>query len=87
MGLDTVELLLSVEENFGIDVPDEAAGQIFTVGQLRDFIVEQQSGRGVPDVNGDVVLEQLRILIARHLALNPEEVVPQARFVEDLRAD
>jgi acyl carrier protein len=87
VGLDTVELLLSTEELFGISIPDEVAEHIFTVGQLRDFIVEQQTKRGVHNVNGEIVFDQLRTLISHHLAVKPEEVVPHARFIEDLRAD
>jgi acyl carrier protein len=87
VGLDTVELLLSTEELFGISIPDEVAEHIFTVGQLRDFIVDQQRKRGVPNVDGNIVFDQLRTLISHHLAVKPEEVVPHARFIEDLRAD
>ena len=37
--LDTVELVMALEEEFEIDIPDEAAEQITTVQSAVDFIV------------------------------------------------
>ncbi len=36
--LDTVELVMELEEEFDIDIPDDAAEKIQTVGQAIDFI-------------------------------------------------
>jgi len=36
--LDTVELILTLEEEFQIAIPDEEAQTIQTVGQIVDFI-------------------------------------------------
>ena len=38
MGLDTVELVMDVEESFDIEIPDDDAQQIVTVGDLFEFI-------------------------------------------------
>ncbi len=40
MGLDTIELVMEVEETFNIDIPDEAAAEMMTVGELYEFIVK-----------------------------------------------
>lgn len=37
--LDTVELVMAFEEEFGVEIPDEDAEKITTVGQAVDFIV------------------------------------------------
>lgn len=39
MGLDTVELVMNVEETFGIAIPDADAEKIVTVGALHRYIV------------------------------------------------
>ena len=39
--LDTVELVMAFEEEFGIEIPDDAAEQIKTVGNAIDFIAAQ----------------------------------------------
>ena len=41
--LDTVELVMALEEEFDIDIPDEAAEKITTVDSAVDFIVESKA--------------------------------------------
>ena len=36
--LDTVELIMQFEEEFGIEIPDEEAENLFSVGQAVDYI-------------------------------------------------
>ena len=40
--LDTVELVMALEEEFDIDIPDESAEKITTVESAVDFIVESK---------------------------------------------
>lgn len=87
MGLDTVELVIAVEESFGIDIADDDAGKIVTVGQLHEYVVAELLRLRRPDVNRDIVFDILRNLICFQLGVKPEEVVSAARFVDDLGAD
>jgi acyl carrier protein len=41
--LDTVELTMSFEEEFGVEIPDDAAETIQTVGDAVKFITENSS--------------------------------------------
>ncbi len=41
--LDLVELIMEIEEKFGIQVPDEIAEKIVTVSDAIDYIQEQRS--------------------------------------------
>lgn len=41
--LDTVELVMELEEEFDINIPDDAAEKIQTVGQAIDYIEQIQS--------------------------------------------
>ena len=40
--LDTVELVMALEEEFGIEVPDEQAEKLTTVGDVVKYIEEHQ---------------------------------------------
>jgi acyl carrier protein len=40
--LDTVELIMALEEEFGIEVPDEQAEKLLTVGDVIKHIEEHQ---------------------------------------------
>jgi len=37
--LDTVELVMALEEEFSLDIPDEDAEKLTTVGKAMDYIV------------------------------------------------
>ncbi len=41
--LDTVELVMAFEEEFGLEIPDDAAEKIVTVKNAIDFIEEHSS--------------------------------------------
>jgi acyl carrier protein len=41
--LDTVELVMELEEEFDINIPDDAAEKIQTVGQAIEYIEKAQS--------------------------------------------
>ncbi|HEX7238627.1 MAG TPA: acyl carrier protein [Longimicrobiaceae bacterium] len=40
--LDTVELVMAFEEEFGMEIPDEAAEKLQTVGDAIKYITENQ---------------------------------------------
>lgn len=40
--LDVVELLMSVEDEFGFSIPDEDAADLVTVGKLAEYIEARQ---------------------------------------------
>jgi hypothetical protein len=45
MGLDTVELVMEMEDRFGISIPDEDASRMVTVGDTLDYIVRKLQHR------------------------------------------
>jgi acyl carrier protein len=87
MGLDTVELVLAVEEHFRVEIPDEDAETLLTVGMLHAWVVIELRRLGRPNVDVGVVFRDLRELICYHLGASAADVVPEARFVRDLHAD
>jgi acyl carrier protein len=42
--LDTVELVMAFEEEFGVDIPDEDAEQMRTVGDAIKYLREKSQG-------------------------------------------
>ena len=42
--LDTVELVMAFEEEFGVDIPDEDAEQMRTVGDAIGYLKERSAG-------------------------------------------
>ena len=42
--LDTVELVMAFEEEFNVEIPDDAAESIVTVGDAVKFIKEKAAG-------------------------------------------
>ena len=44
--LDTVELVMAFEEEFGIDIPDEDAEQMRTVGDAISYLRDKGTGEG-----------------------------------------
>ncbi|NNC89118.1 MAG: acyl carrier protein [Akkermansiaceae bacterium] len=41
--LDAVELVMAIEEEFGIEVPDEEAEKLTSVGDIVDYVEKVQS--------------------------------------------
>jgi acyl carrier protein len=87
MGLDTVELVLSVEQIFDIELPDAMAEKLDTVGKLHQYIVSEHHRLNRPNINSDIIFDQLRTIVCYQLGVEPEEVKPDARFIQDLGAD
>jgi acyl carrier protein len=41
--LDTVELVMALEDEFGMDIPDEEAEKLTTIGKAMDYILSHLS--------------------------------------------
>ena len=85
MGLDTVELVMAVEEEFGIEIPTAAAERLLSVGGMQDYIVETLQSRGT-SMGEQEIWQRLRQIVVDQLGVRPEEVTREAEFVRDLGA-
>jgi acyl carrier protein len=87
VGLDTVELVMAIEESFGLEIPDEKAAKIFTVGDMHAYLVSELRRLGRPDLDEEGIFARMRDIICHQTGVKPDEVVPTASFVKDLRLD
>ena len=86
MGLDTVELVMDVEEKFDIEISDRDASKIETVGQLYDTVLAKLTEKHA-SVDREQVWEQLRMIFVDEFGLRTAQVVPEARITKDLGLD
>ena len=59
MGLDSVELVLAIEEDFQIEISNEVTARVLSVRHMRDLIVDELRRVG-REANPDAVFSRLR---------------------------
>lgn len=87
MGLDSVELIMEVEDEFGIKIDNGEAGGIRTVGDMLRIVREKVGHREDSKVGDEALWDSLRAIIAEELRIPVEEMELESRFVEDLNMD
>jgi len=88
MGLDTVEFVLWAEQHFGLEIPDEDAAEIMTVGEFCAYLacrLAQREGLRAP--SRQTVFEQVAGHLVRRHGVPRERISDAARFVKDLGLD
>ena len=86
MGLDSVELLWAVEEHFGIDITNDEANVIGTVGDLEAVIAAKLLARGESRPPG-MLYEEVADLISFECGVERDAIRPDAEIVADLGID
>ena len=82
MGLDIAEMVMEIEDRFGIQIADDEGISLKTAGELRDYVIAQLKRRG--QVNEEDVWLKLVEIIRRTLQRPKLEIRPESRFFEDL---
>ncbi|HSY19615.1 MAG TPA: hypothetical protein VK815_14835 [Candidatus Acidoferrales bacterium] len=86
MGLDTVELIMAIEEEFNLEIPNETAAKLVILGDIHNYVVQALKQRGeTPDEK--LIWERLKNIVIKQLGVRPDEVTKSADIVRDLRAD
>ncbi|TWT78758.1 acyl carrier protein [Planctomycetes bacterium CA13] len=86
MGLDAVEILMEVEESFGITIPEDRASMVRTVGDLYAIVLEETSD--ITRDNTSCVTAATFYSLRRHLipyVPNPSAIRPTTSVAESLR--
>jgi acyl carrier protein len=86
MGLDTVELVMAIEVEFGIEIPNTAAPNLAVLGDLCDYIVLSLLPQG-EQPNEQEVWQRLSEIVVEQLGVRPEQVTRTAHLIDDLHAD
>lgn len=87
MGLETVEILMQIEEQFEIRIPTQTFyGDLLILGELHKHLVLRLKERGEA-VDDSHVWQRLRALVAAQLGVAEDVVTPQSHLVDDLGAD
>jgi acyl carrier protein len=79
-GLDSVELLLAIEEEFGVDIPDERAEKITTVGEMYDYLQARVSATPAVDCLTQKIFYKLRRALLATYKVKRSEITPETRL-------
>lgn len=86
MGLDLVELVMRFEEEFETNIPDEAAGTLFTPGDTIDYLMTKPEVRN-KFATRDAVAQKVWLIIEDEIGIDVSEYNEKSRFIEDMQID
>jgi hypothetical protein len=85
MGLDTVEILMEIEEEFDISIPDQVASNSLTVGDTHRVIVEMLVAKGAArsrELEADI-WQRLVKAVTKTVDIKPDAIRPESRWIPD----
>ncbi|NJD07744.1 MAG: acyl carrier protein [Methylococcaceae bacterium] len=89
MGLDTVELVLALEEDFGLEIPDKDATGLTTPRQVADYLFARLETRS-DDASGclsQAGFYRIRATLIRQFGANRRDVKPESPIRQFLPDD
>ena len=85
MGLDLVEMVMRIEEEFEITIPDEVAETLVTPRAVIDYLMSRS------EINEkwsrDYVAISVWLIIEDEAGINREDFDEDSRFIEDMGLD
>jgi acyl carrier protein len=87
LGLDQAELVMAIEDTFKIELPDDEAAQVRTVGDCFDLIISKLDTKDLTNDQRDQVWETLCGVIVNQLGVEREEIERETTFLDDLGVD
>lgn len=90
MSLDTVELIMAIEKEFGMDIPNRDAEKLDTAGKISTYIqsrLENDRGQPMNEIEAAAHWERVKTIVVEQLGVEPKQVTREAHLVFDLGAD
>jgi hypothetical protein len=87
MGLDTVEFLVKIEEEYDISIPDEDAYLLGEVGDLGLYIVNACEQNNAVLIELESVLDYLKNMLHRDYDVPLDKIILKSHVVKDLGLD
>jgi hypothetical protein len=90
MGLDSVELIMEVEKEFALDIPDHDAVTLLTVGRLYDYVATHAPALPADARAGlfaGATWERYRDLVSAEIGVPVTALNPDLCWVQDLGLD
>ena len=89
MGLDTVEIVLWAEKEFGIAITDADAGEVSTVGDFSQLIYNLLLIKnGLKNsINEEIIYNKIKTLLIKQYLVKESQINRNAKFIADLRLD
>ena len=89
MGLDTVEIVLWAEKEFGIAITDADAGEVSTVGDFSSLIYHLTLAKhGLKNTtNEEIIYNKIKALLIEQYLVKESQINRNATFIADLRLD
>jgi len=89
MGLETVEIIIEMEEKFGIQIPDEETADLAVLGDLNDYLLENYKDQLKLKFGENYEVEVwgiLRGVIKEQLGVEYSQLTRTAHIIHDLGA-
>lgn len=86
MGLDSVELVMEFEDEFELQIPDEVAERMRTIGDVVSYIGMRSSCLD-DDARMTDIRSRVCWIVAEQMGVPIEGLFDKTRFVEDLHVD
>jgi acyl carrier protein len=83
MDLETIELIMAVEEEFIIEIPDDRAERIASIGELRNVVMTELQ-RYDRRREANAVLDRIAEIAANFAHVDRGSIGPDTSLVEDL---
>ena len=88
--MDTVEIVMAIEKEFEIEIPDKVAAKLITVGMVSDYVcaaLKARNSLGGPSLDENEILETVIKITSGVLGIEPNLINRNSNFVYDLGAD